>query len=137
MMLCAAGIAIAALVPGPQHMICPTCHGIERLASGTFVEASFALRERRQILVDLAAARRKVAGFFGPLKSNPRIIVCKTARCSALFGSQHAKGIAYGWHAVLLNPSRIFDVIAAHELAHIELHWRMGFTGWARGTVPA
>lgn len=130
--------AIAAVVlPGPQHMFCPSCHGLERIANNLYVDAAVTPRQRPRIVAAIDRARRRVTAFFGPLRANPRIVVCRRAACAHTFGGRGAKGVAYGWHAVLLVNSRIFTVIAAHELAHIELHWRMGLWGWLRGTVPA
>jgi len=130
------GLAVAIAHPGPQHMICPSCYGLRWITPGVYVERTFTRAQRERISQDLDRARQRVSAFFGPLKSKPRIVVCQTKACAGVFGSQGAKGVAYGWFAILLSPSRIFVVIAAHELVHIELHWRMGLSGWARGTVP-
>jgi hypothetical protein len=135
-MLLLGAMAAAVAVPGPQHMICPSCYDLEKIGPNVYVEATFTDRQRGRMLRDLKRARQRVAAFFGAIKSNPRIVVCRSRACANIFGSQGAKGVAYGWFAILLSPSRIFDVIAAHELVHIELHWRMGLSGWARGTVP-
>jgi hypothetical protein len=129
-------LAAAVAFSGPQHMACPSCYDLEKIASNVYVEHTFTNKQRARMLRDLKLARKRVAAFFGPLQSNPRIVVCRSRACAGIFGSQGAKGVAYGWFAILLSPSRIFAVIAAHELVHIELHWRMGLSGWARGTVP-
>jgi len=129
-------LTAAIALSGPQHMICPSCHDLKPIAPNVFVEPSISRSRQLRILQNLRTARQRTAKFFGELKSNPRIVVCRSARCAAVFGSKGAKGVAYGWMAVLLRPSRIFATIATHELVHIELHWRMGFSGWMRGTVP-
>lgn len=131
------GVTAAIWLPGPQHMLCPGCHGLQRIAERTYVEATMPVRERQSMIAALDKARAKVVQFFGPLRSNPTVAICRSRACAQIFGAESAKGIAYGWHAILLSRSKIFGVIATHELAHIELHWRMGLWGWARGTVPA
>lgn len=131
------GLAAAAALPGPQRMLCPTCYGLEQIAPSIYVDTEYTRQQRTEILKAIADARRRVRDFFGELKADPQIVVCRTRVCRHIFGSRGAKGVAYGWHAVLLTHSRIFGVIAAHELIHIELHWRMGIVGWARGTVAA
>lgn len=130
------GAAAAVSLSGPQHMACPSCHDLKQIAPNVFVERTFSKQQRIKMLSDITIARKRTARFFGNLKSDPRIIVCRSSRCAAIFGSKGAKGVAYGWMAILLRPSRIFATIAAHELVHIELHWRMGLSGWLRGTVP-
>jgi len=131
------GTGVALVLPGPQHMICPSCHDLEQIAPAVFVERAIGPAKRRRILANLEVANRRVARFFGPLEAAPRIVVCRTGHCAAQFGGRGAKGVAYGWFAILLVESRIFSVIAAHELVHTELHWRSGALGWLRGHVPA
>ena len=131
------GLAAAVALPGPQHLFCPTCHGLAKIADDIYVDPATSKAQRAKIVVAIAQARRRVAAFFGPLKASPRIVVCRSRACARSFGTRGANGVAYAWHAILLTNSRIFTVIAAHELAHIELHWRMGIWGWLRGTVPA
>lgn len=130
------GAAAAVTLSGPQHMACPSCHDLNQIAPNVFVERTFSKPQQVKMLSDIDVARKRTARFFGALKSDPRIIICRSPRCAAIFGSKGAKGVAYGWMAILLRPSRIFATIATHELVHIELHWRMGLSGWLRGTVP-
>lgn len=136
-LLLVGGLAAAVALPGPQHLFCPTCQGLEKIADGIYVDPIASPTERKKIVSAIGQARHRVAAFFGTLRSAPRIVVCRSRACARKFGTRGAKGVAYAWHAILLTNSRIFTVIAAHELAHIELHWRMGFSGWLRGTVPA
>ena len=125
-LLLAAGLVAAVALPGPQHILCPSCHGLEKIAANIYVDAVVPLGERSKIVSAINRARRRVAAFFGPLNATPRIIVCRSRTCARTFGTTGAKGVAFAWHAILLTNSRIFSVIAAHELAHIELHWHMG-----------
>ncbi len=136
-LLLAGGLVAAVVLPGPQHIVCPSCHGLEKIAAGIYVDPVVPLAERIKIVSAINQARRRVAVFFGPLEATPRIIVCRSRACARTFGTLGAKGVAFAWHAILLTNSRIFGVIAAHELSHVELHWRMGLAGWLRGTVPA
>ena len=131
------GLAAAVALPGPQQLFCPSCHGLEQIADDIYVDPVIPPAQRKAIVLSIERARRRVAAFFGSLKAAPRIVVCRSQACAGTFGTRGAKGVAYAWHAILLTNSRIFTVIAAHELTHIELHWRMGLVGWLRGTVPA
>ncbi len=135
--LMAVGLVVAVVMPGPQHLICPSCHGLVAAASNIHVDPVVPRSEHAAIVARIVRARQRVAGFFGKLRAAPRIIVCRSRHCARTFDTIGAKGVAFAWHAVVLTPSRIFTVIAAHELAHIELHWRMGLWGWVRGTVPS
>ena len=131
------GIAAAVALPGPQQLFCPSCHDLEEIADNVYVDPVTPAAQRKAIIAGVEKARVRVAAFYGVLKAAPRIVVCRSQACARTFGTRGAKGVAYAWHAILLTNSRIFTVIAAHELAHIELHWRMGLVGWLRGTVPA
>lgn len=131
------GLIAAVILPGPQHLLCPVCHGLDRLADNVYIDPVTPPAERRRISAGLARARRRVARFFGRLEATPTIVICQTRQCAAMFGTHDAKGIAFAWHAILLTKTRLFSVIAAHEYAHTELHWRMGLRGWLLGTVPA
>ena len=130
-------MAAALTLSGPQLAACPSCHGLDQIAPNVFVETTIERTERDQILAGIQIARQRTTEFFGSLKSNPRIVVCRSERCAYPFGSKGTEGgISYGWMGILLRPSSIFATNATHELVHIELHWRMGINGWARGTVP-
>ncbi len=129
----AAGIGL----PGPHRMACPSCYGLEHIGDGIFADAAMTPAQRTFALEAIARGRAVVREFYGELRSAPRIVICRTRKCSSVFGSRGAKGVTYAWHAILLSWSRILDVIAAHEVAHAEIHWRMGYVGWLKGAVPA
>ena len=129
-------VAAGVTLPGPHRMACPQCYGLVHIGNDVFADPVMTQRERRSALRSIDRGRQVVRAFYGSLKSSPRIVVCWTRSCSSIFGSRGAKGVTYAWHAILLSRSRILDVIAAHEIAHTELHWRMGYSGWLRGTVP-
>ena len=132
-----AGFAAGAVLPGPHRMLCPGCYGLVRLGDNLYVDGAMTRAQRVRATRALAAGRARIKAFYGELMANPVVVVCRTRKCAAIFGSKGAKGITYGWQAILLSQSRILETIAAHEYAHAELHWRMGLMGWARGTVPA
>ena len=124
-------------LPGPQHIVCPSCHGLEKLPPAS----TWTLSCRSQNAAKLSRRSiRPAAGwrlFFGPLEATPRIIVCRSRACARTFGTtrRERRRLCLACHSA--HEFAIFSVIAAHELAHIELHWRMGLWGWLRGTVPA
>jgi hypothetical protein len=85
------------------------------------------LRPDRQRLIELhTEATQRVRGFYGGLVSEPRLLVCTTASCYRRIGGGGERGVAVLNRAVMLSPRGLDPVIAAHELAHVELHERLG-----------
>lgn len=129
-------VGIAAAIPGPHRLACPTCYGMREIADRVYVDPAFTQRDERRLERALREARRRVAAFFGELRGRPRLVACKTQACLELFGGDRNRAVAYGWHAIRMAPKGLTPAIVAHELSHTELHWRMGLVGLIRTTIP-
>ena len=123
-------------VPGPQRLMCPSCFGLKEVAPRLYVDAAAGERDTRRLQAMVRQARRRVAEFFGPLRADPIVVACLTSQCVKLFGDDKASAVAYGWYAIKLLPSGQSVAVAAHELAHAELHRRVGLGGFIRTSVP-
>ena len=64
---------------------------------------------------------------FGVLLAEPKIIGCSTEACFQDFGEKYPKANAYYHWWILVSPRGLQSFIVAHELAHAELHKRLGF----------
>lgn len=120
----AAGVVVA--YPAVAATACPGCYGLERVRPGVHVEPGLTLAQRRQVTDAVAEGTRRVAAFFGDLRSDPEFLACLSDACYARIGGGGERGIAVLNRAVMLSPRGIDPVIAAHELAHVELHARLG-----------
>lgn len=137
-----AGYALAVIVtlgfafPAAAAAACPTCFGFEREASGAYIEQSASPTDRTEISIILDEARQRVSGFYGSLRSNPRILICVTPSCYQRIDGGGSKGMAIMTFALFLSPHGTTPVIASHELSHIELHARLGLWQTWRRAAP-
>lgn len=117
--------------------LCPSCFGYQHLAGRVYVEARLTRAERSQLTTDLAEARKRVAAMYGVVEADPVVIACGSDDCDRRLGGKGARGATYGWHVVRLAPRGRSATILAHELAHAELHQRVGWWGLMTGAYPA
>lgn len=129
-------VGIAAALPGPHRLLCPGCFGMREIADRVYVDPTSTRHDERRLARALIAARERLTAFYGELQGRPHVVACKTTRCLDLFGGDRNRAVAYGWHAIRMAPRGITAAIVTHELAHIELHWRMGLFGMLRPTIP-
>jgi hypothetical protein len=123
--LLAAGTGIVVAYPAVAATACPGCYGLERLRPGLHVEPGLDEERRRQVSDAVAEGTRRVAGFFGDLRSDPQFLACVSDGCYERVGGGGERGVAVLNRAVMLSPRGIDPVIAAHELTHVELHARL------------
>jgi hypothetical protein len=128
----AAGIT-AVTFPVVAAVACPACRGLDRLADGVYAEPGQTPVQRRQVLAVLATADERIRAFYGSRRSRPRVLVCRTPACYHRIGGGGEKGQSVLDVGLILSPDGINGVIAAHELAHVEFHERLG---GARRGVP-
>ena len=137
---CLALLLAVALVFGVAPTIaaaaCPSCAGFAKLERGVYIERGATASERAAAAAFVAVARRRVAAFYGGLDSRPRILICESERCYQRIGGGSSTGMALMSFALVLSPRGSNPVIASHEMAHIELHTRLGAGSVAPGTVP-
>jgi hypothetical protein len=116
---------------------CPLCYGLDRFGDNGFIEPTASPQQRGQVLDVLEQARGRVAGFYGRLDAQPRVLVCVSADCYRRIGGIGSRGTVLFDVALQLSPRGIDPVIAAHELSHIELHHRLGRIRHLMGAIPA
>lgn len=119
-----AGVAVA--FPPVAATICPGCYGLKQVRPGLYLEPGQPPTRERQVAEVIDAANRRVADFYGGRRSSPDILTCVTATCYRKIGGGGERGIAVLNRAVMLSPNGIDPVIASHEMAHVELHARLG-----------
>lgn len=73
--------------------------------------------------------------FYERLDSHPRVLLCETDKCYRPSGGG-SRGIALLDQSLILSPRGADPVIAAHELAPVELHRRTGLAETLQRTVP-
>lgn len=114
---------------------CPTCYGFNDLGDGVYVEGEMTADRRAAAKVTVEAARARVRAFYGELRSSPRVLICATDACYQPLGGG-SRGITLLDQALILSPRGTDTVIAAHELAHAELHRRIGLVATLSRSVP-
>lgn len=133
------GLAAAAILhltyPAAAAAGCPSCYGFTDLGDGIYVEDGMPADRREAAKATVAAARARVRDFYGDLQSRPRVLLCGTDACYRPLGGG-SRGIALLDRALILSPRGADTVIIAHELAHAELHRRIGLTATLARSVP-
>ncbi|MFB4290781.1 hypothetical protein ACBI99_24270 [Nonomuraea sp. ATR24] len=126
-LLLAAAVAVTAIAfPSVAATTCPGCYGLERLQPGVYAEPGLPPDRRRHVAEVVAQADQRVRDFFGGRESAPDILVCLSDDCYRRIGGGRERGIAVLNRSVMLSPRGVDPVIASHELAHVELHARLG-----------
>jgi hypothetical protein len=124
-------VGVSVAFPAVAATTCPGCYGLERVRPGLHVEPGVSAEQRALVSGAVDEGTRRVAAFFGGLRSAPEFLACLTDECYSRIGGGGERGIAVLNRAVMLSPRGIDPVIAAHELTHVELHTRLG-----NGSVP-
>jgi len=96
------------------------------IAPNVFADKAMPIAQQQQFLHRLQVSREKIQHFFGSIEANPTIYACVTPACARIFGGVKAKAKAYGASKILLTAEGLDNTTIIHELAHIELHKRIG-----------
>lgn len=121
-----AGVLLVAVRwPAVAAVACPECYGMQPLGADVYVERDLPPAERKRIEQVVAVARQRISAFYGPAASDPRILVCTTAACYERIGGGGEAGVAVLNQALMLAPRGVTEVIATHELSHVELRQRL------------
>lgn len=123
--------------PDAAVLLCPGCFGFERIGPNVYVEKSMVQDQRQTLIQSVEAAHNRVADFYGTRLSGPRVLACGSEACYWRLGGGNAKGAAWGSVGIRLSPRGLTPTIIAHEMAHIELHHRIGLLRLFTGSVPA
>lgn len=100
--------------------------GMLRIAPNIYVDPGMSTAKRQQFLQIVKQSKSSISSFFGGMQSTPRIYACTSKPCFRKFGGIPAKAKAIGDDKVLLSKDALNRVTLTHELAHVELHKRLG-----------
>lgn len=114
---------------------CPSCYGFTDVGGGIYVQRMMPVRDREAARATIEKARARVRAFYGSLEAHPRLLLCQTDDCYRPLGGG-SRGISLLDRALILSPRGIDVVIAAHELAHAELHRRAGLRATLFRSIP-
>lgn len=131
----AATAALHFTYPAAAAAGCPSCYGFTDLGDGVYVEGDMSPDRRAAAKATIETARARVRGFYGDLRSSPRVLLCATEACYRPLGGG-SRGVTLLDRALILSPRGADTVIAAHELAHAEFHRRIGLRATLARTVP-
>jgi hypothetical protein len=113
--------ATAVAAPSIAAIACPQCYGLSSVGDGVYAE-----RDDEAYHRIVTAAEQRISAFYGERTSDARVLICATPECYRSIGGGGEKGQAFGRWALRLSPDGANETIATHELAHIELHKRLG-----------
>jgi hypothetical protein len=108
----------------------PTWFGLERMAPNVYVSREVTDQQRGQLLASIRQARKQVTEAFGSIVSDPEIYACADRGCYASFNGYGDGRVVAG--GVLLLPKSFIPEAIAHEWSHVELHARVGRSGYRR-----
>lgn len=135
-LLVGALVVLATVQPVLAAAACPACFGFEPIDRSAFIDRSATPDQRARARTMVQAAERTVGAFYGGQRSDPRLFVCTTEACYRRVGGGGSHGMAILDLALFLSPQGLSDTIAAHELAHVELHARLGRLATLRRDIP-
>jgi len=131
-LLLTATAAYAAL-PGAYRALTPGVFGLSSLGNGLYTDAPDRRAEFDRLYT---ASRTQSEAFFGNMQRTPRVIICTTQDCADIFDLK-PRGLTYGKHLIFLGPKGVNKMILTHELAHIQLHSKMGPQDVFNQRIPA
>ena len=129
-----AGLAFA--FPQGAAAVCPSCFGFEPIGHAIYVEPGMPTGAHDRAIQVIAQARERVRRFYGALRRDTPVLICATEACYQRLNGGGSRGMAIYDLALMLAPNGLSETIAAHELAHIEFHARIGAWKVFREAVP-
>lgn len=124
-------------VPAVGAFACPACYGLQRINGQVYMEKSASPEQIAVLLADLDMAENRVAEFYRTPPREPVLLVCVSQQCDRRLGGKGARALTFGDRFIHVSPRGQNAVILAHELAHIELHARIGMVALLSGKLPA
>jgi hypothetical protein len=124
-------IALAWLLRSEPHVrayLCPACSGFRQVAPQIYVDQQATDAQINAVLQDLATAEGMVLDFYPERMSDPVWMLCLSGECGVRTPPLPL-AMAYMNLFVFVYPDGATPTILAHELAHAELHQRVG-SGW-------
>jgi hypothetical protein len=113
---------------------CPRCVGFREIDKNIFVERRSNLPSDKVIVSNIQTARRNVALFFGELRADPTLLICGSEPFYRKLDGRQGAAKAISWvdRTTLVSPRGDNVVIITHELAHAELHHRLGLVALSK-----
>ena len=111
--------------PHVRTYLCPACTGFREIAPRIYVDQKATDAEIDAALLSLAAGQRMVLDFYPDQASNPVWLLCLSGQCGVR-NLPRPLAMAYVNWFVFAYPDGANATIFAHELAHAELHHRVG-----------
>jgi len=133
-------VALLAVLPALRAALCPSCFGLVQASDTLWVEATMPAPDRLRLIAQITTAEAQVAQALGPTTGLLRLLACQTAACDRSLGGRGAAAVTYSFGPVAVvrvSPRGLSTTILAHELTHVALHARMGFTGQLADRLPA
>lgn len=121
-------VALAWLLHSELHLrtyLCPACSGFRQVAPQIYVDQQATDEQIDAALQDLATAEGMVLDFYPERMSDPVWLLCLSGDCG-MRSLPRPLAIAYMNLFVFVYPDGATPTILAHELAHAELHERVG-----------
>lgn len=111
--------------PHVRAYLCPVCSGFREIAPRVYVDRQATETQADAALQSFATAERMVRDVYPERASNPVWLLCLSGECGAR-SLPRPLAMAYMNLFVFLYPDGSTPTIFAHELAHTELHQRVG-----------
>ncbi|WP_339109058.1 hypothetical protein [Thioclava sp. GXIMD4216] len=138
--LCLAGLVlgggVAYAAPEIGLYLCPRCYGYRPVAPHVYADGQASDAQIRSALDNLEGASARVRGVYPDLASDPEWLLCLSEACN-LSVRTGPRAMAYLDRFVFVTGRGTSVTILAHELAHAELHHRVGAFHFLTGAVPA
>ena len=135
-----AGVVFAFTYPVLAAVACPPCFGLERAGIRLIVDKDMPEAMRRQLAGSVQEAGGVVRAFYGVSTREAYVVACHDKPCDMRLGGGGARAVTFStpWLAAIrVSPHGIDTTTIAHELAHVELHKRIGVMNLLKGVVPA
>ena len=123
--------------PAVGMYACPSCYGFEAVGSRLYADRTIDAEHIKTLEEDLGEGLARVKEFYSSTRSNPYVFVCGSKACDSRMGYRGAKARAYGASYILIFAEGRSAEFLAHELSHIELHYRIGVHRGISGAIPA
>lgn len=144
-----AGVSVAVLIAGAilagivllpmmGPYLCPGCYGFDEIARRVYEGDKADDKDSAALLDELAKAQSYLAAIYPePMAPMPAIFSCMTPGCYAALGGKKEKAATFHTWAIRVSPQGRNANVLAHELAHVELHHRVGIAAMSSSAVPA
>jgi len=96
------------------------------IGPNVYVDTAMSKQQQQQFLTTVKQSRLEISRFFGGMQSSPKIYGCVSKKCFSRFGGISAKAKSIDDNTVILSKKGLDKITLSHELAHVELHKRLG-----------